>query len=196
MPSSEIFDPIKGFGGSGEGNQSCVQNGPYSPQSNFTLTWPQNQCLQRNFSMQAVSHSWWRPATGPSTRHSQAIINDVNKRSNFTTFWPALEEGPHDAVHGEINDNMASSFSPVDPLFFLHHNNVDRLWALWEGRDPQRLQDYGGNTVQGQSRSDASRWPLASLDDMIDIGMPGFPPVKVRDLMDTQGPLLCYKYDS
>ncbi|CAE6454945.1 hypothetical protein ACGC1H_004586 [Rhizoctonia solani] len=195
MDQSEIFDPVKGFGGNGQGNRLCVRNGPYSPQSNFTLSWPENQCLQRNFQMQTVSRRPWRPASGPSTRHSQSAINDVNTNHQFIKFWPALEEGPHDSVHNEINDDMASTFSPVDPLFFLHHNNIDRLWALWQGRNETRLRDYAGNTVQGQLQTDGSRWPLASLDDMIDIGMKGFSPIKVRDLMDTQGPTLCYKYD-
>ncbi|CAE6503803.1 unnamed protein product [Rhizoctonia solani] len=196
MAKSEIFDPIKGFGGNGKGRQMCVQNGPYSTQSNFTLTWPQERCLQRSFSMQSSSGSWWRPASGPSTRHSQTQITAINKNKNFIGFSSALEEGPHDSVHNEINNDMAASFSPVDPLFFLHHNNVDRLWALWQGRDQQRLNDYAGNTVQGQSDTDASRYPLATLDDTIDVGIQGFPPVKVRDLMDTQGSLLCYKYDN
>ncbi|CAE6478903.1 unnamed protein product [Rhizoctonia solani] len=196
MAQSEIFDPIKGFGGNGNTSQNnCVQDGPYSPNSNFTLTWPQSQCLQRNFQMQTSSSSW-RPASSPSTRHSQAVINDINNNDKFTDFWPALEEGPHDSVHNEINDDMASSFSPVDALFFMHHNNVDRLWALWQGRNDQRLKDYGGNTVQGQGKTDSSRYPLATLDDPIDIGMNGFAPVKVRDLMDTQGSTLCYKYDN
>ncbi|CCO26351.1 hypothetical protein BN14_00374 [Rhizoctonia solani AG-1 IB] len=199
MASSEIFDPKKGFGGTGKATRSgsntynCIQDGPYSSKSNFTLTWPEKRCLQRNFNMQSASSSWWRPATGPSTRHSQTQINSVNQNKRFTDFWPALEEGPHDSVHNEINSDMAASFSPADPLFFLHHNNVDRLWARWQGRDASRLNDYSGNTVQGQSQTDRSRYPLATLDDTIDVGIQGFLPVKVRDLMDTQGPTLCYK---
>ncbi|CAE6472799.1 unnamed protein product [Rhizoctonia solani] len=196
MPQSEIFDSVKGFGGNGKGKQMCVQRGPYSTQSNFTLNWPEKRCLQRNFNMETASGSWWRPPTGPNTRHSQSNIDSINRNTKFTDFWSALEEGPHDSVHNEINNDMAASFSPADPLFFLHHNNVDRLWALWQGRDPQRLQEYGGNTVQSQSRTDGSRYPLATLDDTIDVGIPGSPPVKVRDLMDTQGPTLCYKYDN
>ncbi|CUA75141.1 Hemocyanin G-type, units Oda to Odg [Enteroctopus dofleini] [Rhizoctonia solani] len=197
MAQSEIFDPIKGFGGNGSGSQNCVQNGPYSPQSNFTLTWPEKRCLKRNFNMGSSRGSWWRPASGPSTRHSQSVINGINNdNSKFVDFSPALEDGPHDSVHNEINSDMAANFSPDDPLFFMHHDNVDRLWALWQGRNQTRLGDYSGNTVQGQSPTDGSRYPLATLNDTIDIGMNGFAPVKVINLMDTQGSLLCYKYDN
>ncbi len=27
---------------------------------------------------------------------------------------------------------MSSPRSPADPLFFLHHCNVDRLWSIWQ----------------------------------------------------------------
>lgn len=27
---------------------------------------------------------------------------------------------------------MGTGSSPNDPAFFLHHCNVDRLWALWQ----------------------------------------------------------------
>ena len=28
--------------------------------------------------------------------------------------------------------------SPADPVFFLHHAWVDKLWADWQGEDPER----------------------------------------------------------
>ncbi|CEL52080.1 Tyrosinase OS=Streptomyces antibioticus GN=melC2 PE=3 SV=2 [Rhizoctonia solani AG-1 IB] len=191
MASSEIFDPKKGFGGTGKATRSgsktynCIQDGPYSSKSNFTITWPEKRCLQRSFNMKSVSKSWWSSEAGPSTRHSQTQIDEINKNKKFTEFWPDLEEGPHDSVHNEISGDMAASFSPDDPLFFLHHNNVDRLWALWQGRDNSRLNDYSENTAQTGRN--------ATLDNPINIGIPGFPVANVTYLMDTQGSLLCYK---
>ncbi|CAE6484540.1 unnamed protein product [Rhizoctonia solani] len=202
MESSEMFDPVKGFGGTGKQTKTnnttlnCVNDGPYGLRSNFTLSWPQKRCLQRNFDMRPRRRTWWDKPTSPSTRHSQTQIDNINKKTKFADFWPALEEGPHDSVHNEINNDMAASFSPDDVLFFLHHNNIDRLWALWQDRDQNRLKDYSGSKVQGQNLTNPNR-PGASLNNIIFIGMEnlGFRNVTVGELMNTQGPVLCYKYD-
>jgi hypothetical protein len=37
----------------------------------------------------------------------------------------------HNAVHVWIGCSMNPSTSPNDPIFFLHHNNIDRMWAVW-----------------------------------------------------------------
>jgi tyrosinase len=42
-----------------------------------------------------------------------------------------FESGPHDQVHVRISGNMASFTSPLDPIFWLHHCNIDRLWDRW-----------------------------------------------------------------
>ncbi|OAX41795.1 Di-copper centre-containing protein [Rhizopogon vinicolor AM-OR11-026] len=44
-------------------------------------------------------------------------------------------EGVHDTLHGLIGGNGHMSdadYAGFDPIFFLHHSNVDRLLALWE----------------------------------------------------------------
>ena len=45
-----------------------------------------------------------------------------------------LEGQPHDNVHGMIRGFMGDFLSPVDPIFFLHHANIDRLWDVWTRR--------------------------------------------------------------
>ena len=59
-----------------------------------------------------------------------------------------LEGLPHNIIHNYIGGvtnidpgpygNMTNNLSPVDPLFFLHHSNMDRLWDVWT-RKQQRL---------------------------------------------------------
>lgn len=43
-----------------------------------------------------------------------------------------LEVNLHNLVHRYVGGDMALAASPNDPVFFLHHCNLDRLWSLWE----------------------------------------------------------------
>lgn len=62
--------------------------------------------------------------------------------------FSVLEGLPHNKVHNYIGGvgpldpgpygNMTNFLSPVDPIFFLHHSNMDRLWDVWT-RKQQRL---------------------------------------------------------
>lgn len=57
------------------------------------------------------------------------------------THFSTLEGQPHNLVHNCIGGvgpidpgpygNMTNFLSPVDPIFFLHHANMDRLWDVW-----------------------------------------------------------------
>ncbi len=42
-----------------------------------------------------------------------------------------LERTPHNNVHNLIGGWMPSPASPRDPIFFMHHCNIDRIWAVW-----------------------------------------------------------------
>ena len=50
----------------------------------------------------------------------------------FNDFSSSLEGTPHAAVHIAI-DNWMGAFATAaqDPIFWLHHCNIDRLWNLW-----------------------------------------------------------------
>lgn len=55
--------------------------------------------------------------------------------------FSVLEGMPHNKTHNYIGGvgpidpgpygNMTNNLSPVDPIFFLHHSNMDRLWDVW-----------------------------------------------------------------
>lgn len=42
-----------------------------------------------------------------------------------------LERTPHNNVHNNIGAFMPSWASPRDPVFMMHHGNIDRIWATW-----------------------------------------------------------------
>lgn len=47
-------------------------------------------------------------------------------------FDEGIESEPHDTLHGQIGGIMGAVVtSSWDPIFWLHHANIDRLWAAW-----------------------------------------------------------------
>ncbi len=52
-------------------------------------------------------------------------------RGKPDAFEPLLEARPHNPVHNLVGGIMNTMASPLDPLFWLHHANIDRLWAAW-----------------------------------------------------------------
>lgn len=59
------------------------------------------------------------------------------QRGTTNAFEPKLESAPHNPVHDLIGGIMSTMQSPLDPIFFLHHANIDRLthaWALPDGK--------------------------------------------------------------
>jgi tyrosinase len=52
-----------------------------------------------------------------------------------------LEGLPHNMVHNNIGGWMPSAVSPRDALFFMHHCNIDRIWALWNSLGNQNSAD-------------------------------------------------------
>jgi hypothetical protein len=64
---------------------------------------------------------------------SEWTMNGVLNQDEYDDFTTALEDGPHNGVHGWVRGDMSiQSVSPNDPLFWLHHANVDRYWYYWQ----------------------------------------------------------------
>lgn len=58
---------------------------------------------------------------------------------DFASFQSAMN-GPHGSVHVRTGGHMGSvAFAGYDPIFYLHHCNVDRLWARWQASHPGAL---------------------------------------------------------
>jgi tyrosinase len=58
--------------------------------------------------------------------------------STYATFSSQIEGSPHSTPHVMIGGDMGGMRSPADPLFMMHHCNVDRLWAMWQVRPSWR----------------------------------------------------------
>lgn len=51
-----------------------------------------------------------------------------------------LERVPHGSMHGAVGGFMGFfDTAGLDPLFWLHHANIDRLWEVWRRRNPANV---------------------------------------------------------
>lgn len=88
-------------------------------------------------------------------------------------FCKALDWGLHGSVHVLVGDRMNMGFVPWaarDPIFWLHHCNLDRLWASWNaaGRaNPSLSQTFAFVDGDGQ-RVDRD------VSDVLDLGNLGY----------------------
>jgi tyrosinase len=51
----------------------------------------------------------------------------------------SVESTPHGSMHNKVGGGgWMSGFNsaPLDPIFWLHHANIDRLWEVWRLRNP------------------------------------------------------------
>jgi Common central domain of tyrosinase len=68
---------------------------------------------------------------------SPSDVQNNQKQPTYDVFWPDLEANIHNPPHGWVGGVMASTGSPRDPAFYLHHCWIDMLWASWQ-------QTHGG----------------------------------------------------
>jgi len=87
-------------------------------------------------------------------------------------------EGLHNTVHVWVGGSMLPMSSPDDPVFFLHHCNVDRIWAMWEAKNPNSVASGWPPPGQGPANQ--------HLDDLLNPwnGSPGAARITSRDMLD------------
>jgi hypothetical protein len=71
--------------------------------------------------------------------------------------------GLHGSVHGAVGGIMGTYNSPKDPVFFLHHTFIDKIWADWQTISPAHVTAYSGSATTA---------------------MPGMGSVKPADVLD------------
>jgi len=110
--------------------------------------WMKNRAIPAPLRKASLLQSWsvtrqWDASQLPTATDLQA----VNAQTKFTAFQRRLEQ-VHGYVHEAVGGTMGAASSPADPLFFLHHANIDRLWSLWQQSHPQAKPPNGTETLQ------------------------------------------------
>jgi tyrosinase len=124
---------------------------------------------------------------------TQTFVNNCNAHHNFNEMQKCSYYGPHAYGHNAVGAVMSDmDTSPGDPLFFMHHQFINHNWRIWQnGNRAGRLYQINGYTTQTQP---ATGWQTVTLDyQLSSLGLR--PTVTIRDVMDTMGGFLCYRYD-
>jgi len=78
-----------------------------------------------------ITRGTFNPGLLPDAAWMSAVMGSGVSPADFRAFSSALES-PHGRVHNVIGGTMSSSRSPADPIFWLHHSFIDKLWADWQ----------------------------------------------------------------
>ena len=96
-------------------------------------------------------------------------------------FYGRLEGEPHNYIHGSfIGGTMATFSSPLDPIFWLHHNILDYFWFDWNSA--------------GNANTNDTTWTNVSLSGMFVDGDGNPATYQVGALI--LAPLLSYRFEA
>lgn len=158
-------DDTLSFGRNGA-RDGCVRSGAFN---GFMTVYPTRDCLRRNFVNGRLG----------SFPTAQALNATLSRARDYDDFRSRLET-VHDSVHTAIGGNMGFFYSPSDPIFYLHHANIDRIWDMFQKAQPNINNYNGAVQINGQL------YQASDADILVNYQ------ARVRQLMNTNR--LCYKY--
>ncbi|KAH7305905.1 hypothetical protein B0I35DRAFT_471468 [Stachybotrys elegans] len=219
--ASPIFDPVDGFGGNGayisdeeafafpnlpfvvpgRSGGGCVTDGPFASRP-VSLGLGESteynpHCLRRDMSPWLLTHS----ANSDVVDHVMAAPDfwEFNKRAQGGLMPDeiTLHGSGHIAIGGNSGDIANVNSSPGDPLFYLHHANLDRVWENW-----QRKSSANRNSFAGPDNGWAYPFnffgdiPYSNITtDFALVYSELSASNKISDLMYTNKGPLCYRYE-
>ena len=137
---------------------------------------------------------------GPASLPNEPAVLAALEMAAFSQFRPALEggtdlpaghNGMHNGVHGWVGGDMGAMTSPNDPIFFMHHAQVDRIWSIWQRKHAGVANYNDSNQFVGQGHGpDDHMWPWdAGASSPGASGSPGRNPAVAIGLVPTEAPI-------
>ncbi|KAH8203528.1 hypothetical protein TruAng_002276 [Truncatella angustata] len=214
--NSPIFDTERGFGGNGRyvpanlltpapsmflvrpklttnrTGGGCLIDGPFAglatqlgPRDNIQRRG--KHCVTRDL---GYAYFWNTTDVG--------VVRNAMEFPNFGLYGNKTEYSYHSGGHWAIGGEYATMsdmwISPMDPIFFLHHSNLDRAWWSWQTRDlDARLKDISGPLFpQDYHNKEGGNY---TIDSTIRVGIADPQEITIADIMHIQRGPLCYTYD-
>jgi hypothetical protein len=156
--AADVFQP-QHFGREGDPGTNCINTGVAA---NWTGYANNGNCLRRCPDFNA----FFSP---------EGVNGFISRSTTFAQLQGLIEQGPHGAVHLQLGGScgdFSTMASANDPIFFLHHAMVDKIWWKWQQACPEFVNNYSGNM-------NAQLAPFG---------------VTAREVMDVRGGRYCYTY--
>ncbi|KAF9647444.1 Di-copper centre-containing protein [Thelephora ganbajun] len=186
------------------------------------VAYPVPHNIRRNYILQPFLN-----APGVSPDNSLLMINTTFTKANvdftlnsftgdYINFQAYLQgvPGPHPGPHIILGGDMSglcpfglqppacyhgTKWSSNDPMFYLHHTMVDKIWYDWQHRNSSNKNAFGGGSISAQvDPSQESEYPTGAPPFLnLSSVIPGdglWEGVTIGDVMDTMGGKLCYIY--
>lgn len=174
------------IGGDGAGANDRVPNGPFQNWTGLIMT-PQMTLVPR--ALPGIVRRLGRDAQGlPTLPRNTDVANTLGETAYDSSPWSESQSSApsfrnrlegwlqrtgdqptqrmHNRVHLWVGGDMLPGTSPNDPVFFLHHANIDRIWAQWYATHAAAPYAPAAGGPPGHSLNDT----------MFDLGTPGGTP--------------------
>jgi len=216
-------DSPSGLGRWGDpGNDFQINTGGFKDQIRL---YPSPHHIRRNFSVFPFTNAAFQNVKGidvpaaymPNTtmvpENVAFMVNGFD--GDFIGFQAYFEglPGPHSGPHLMLAGDMGglcpfgtgppdcyfgTKWTPNDPMFFLHHAMVDKIWYDWQHALPMNKYAFGGGENATFGTSDFVEFPTGKPPYLnLSTPIPGdglWEDVSIWDVLDTQAGKLCYIY--
>ncbi|KAF5646981.1 tyrosinase central domain protein [Fusarium tjaetaba] len=114
--------------------------------------------------------------------------------------WGSRDIGIHPGAHNSLGGDPGRDFwvSPGEPAFWAHHANIDRVWWIWQMRDPEVRAANVSTAVNGPITMYDLYEPHknATIFDLQNLGwVAEAQEVALGELMSTTEGMFCYIYE-
>ncbi|TVY82631.1 Tyrosinase ustQ [Lachnellula suecica] len=205
-------------------NDYVVGTGGFA--SDFALAYPLPHNLRRNYTLEPWVADVDEPTlfTEPYKQANASFTPEVISAmissyvGDFKGFQTAVEalEGPHSAVHEIMGGDLGGycpenadaacfanepspTFSANEPLFWMHHGMIDRVWWLWQNANANNTNAFFGGSVQNLTylaEFPNGSPPYLSMDSVLPTDGILSQGITLADVWISEGDYLCYTYDS